>query len=110
MIRVHIKRGFDDKISSFTMEGHADFANKGEDIVCAGASAVAFGSVNSIIALTGIEPDIEQSQSGFLKCSIPNNLPKETAEQVQLLLKGMIVSLQTIEREYSSYINISFEP
>ena len=31
------------------LSGHADFARKGQDFVCAGASAVAFGSVNAIL-------------------------------------------------------------
>ncbi|MBS4176204.1 ribosomal-processing cysteine protease Prp [Lederbergia citrea] len=109
MIRVHIERTFDGKIASFTMEGHAGFAEHGQDIVCAGASAVAFGSVNAIMALTGVDPDIEQSESGFLKCSFPDQLSKETSDQVQLLLEAMIVSLQTIERDYKKHIKISFK-
>ena len=39
------------------MKGHADFAEHGKDLVCAGASAVSFGAVNAIIALTEITPD-----------------------------------------------------
>lgn len=108
MIRVHIERTAKGKVSSFTMEGHAGFAEHGHDIVCAGASAVAFGSVNAIMALTGIEPAIEQSESGYLKCSFPDQLSEDTSNQVQLLLEGMIVSLQTIERDYKSHIKITF--
>jgi len=108
MILVKVDKTIDGNIRSFTMEGHADFADKGQDIVCAGASAVAFGSVNAIIALTGVEPKIEQTESGFLKCFFPTQLSGETFDQVQLLLEGMIVSLQTIERDYKDYIKITF--
>ncbi|MCR2820532.1 ribosomal-processing cysteine protease Prp [Lederbergia panacisoli] len=101
MIFVNVEKTQDGKISSFTMKGHADFAEKGQDIVCAGASAVAFGSVNAIIALTEVEPEIEQSESGFLKCTFPTHVP-----EVQLLLESMIISLQTIERDYKDYIKI----
>ena len=38
------------------MSGHADFAEKGSDIVCAGASAVSFGIVNAIMSLTDVKP------------------------------------------------------
>lgn len=95
-------------ITSFTMSGHAEFAEKGQDIVCAGASAVAFGAINAVIGLTGITPEIEQAESGFLSCTVPSDLPSEAIDQVQLLLKGMVISLQTIERDYKEYINITF--
>lgn len=88
------------------MSGHANFANKGEDIVCAGVSVVAFGSVNAIIALTGVELDIKQGESGFLKCTVPHTLEEETSKQIQLLLEGMLISLKTIERDYGSYVTI----
>ena len=36
------------------MNGHADFAAHGQDLVCAGASAVVFGSINAVIALWNV--------------------------------------------------------
>ena len=90
------------------MSGHADFAEHGQDLVCAGASAVSFGAVNAIMELTGIEPEIEQGSSGFLKVVFPAGLDEKTDEQVQLLVRGMIVSLKTIEHDYGQYIKITF--
>ncbi len=40
---------------------------------------------------------------------VPKDLPAEEEEKVQLLLSGMIVSLQTIEESYSDYIKITFK-
>ncbi|MGV3467091.1 MAG: ribosomal-processing cysteine protease Prp [Heyndrickxia sp.] len=108
MIHVHIKRNSDGSISSFRMSGHADFAEKGQDIVCAGASAVSFGSINAIMELTGVKPSIKQSEGGYLECKFPNTLPSNEAEKIQLLLQGMVVSLQTIEQDYGKYIKITF--
>ena len=34
------------------MTGHAEFDERGQDFVCAGASAVAFGTVNAIVRMT----------------------------------------------------------
>lgn len=108
MIHVHIKQTSDGNISSFKMSGHADFAEKGQDIVCAGASAVSFGSINAIMELTGAKPVIKQSDGGYLECKIPDTLSSNAAEKVQLLLQGMIISLQTIEQDYGKYIKITF--
>ncbi len=109
MIYVNVTKNQSGFISSFTMEGHAGFDESGKDLVCAGASAVSFGSLNAVMALTGITPDIDQGKDGgLLSCRIPDGLPMEKREQVQLLLEGMIVSLQTIEQEYGEYIQINF--
>ncbi|KYD10884.1 ribosomal-processing cysteine protease Prp [Heyndrickxia sporothermodurans] len=108
MIHVQIRQTSNRKISSFTMKGHADFATKGQDIVCAGASAVSFGAINAIMELTKIEPLIKQSNGGYLECTIPEQLPSDEEAKVQLLLQGMVVSLQTIERDYGKYIKITF--
>jgi len=92
------------------MSGHADFARRGKDLVCAGASAVSFGAVNAIIKLTGVEPAINLgSNGGFLKCDFPDNLPEDIQRKVQLLLEGMVVSLETIEKDYGKHIKINFK-
>ncbi|KMY54894.1 hypothetical protein AC623_13910 [Bacillus sp. FJAT-27231] len=109
MIQVDIARQPSGRISSFTMEGHAEFAEHGKDLVCAGATAVSFGALNAIISLTDAKLGIEQGEEGgLLRCLVPEDLPVDIDEKVQLLLEGMVVSLQTIEREYSKYINITF--
>ncbi|MFD0047858.1 ribosomal-processing cysteine protease Prp [Actinomycetes bacterium NPDC127524] len=96
-----------ERIVSFTLSGHADYAKKGSDIVCAGASAVSFGAVNAIMSLTDVKPEIEQGgKGGYLRCGIPENISEESQEKVQLLLNAMLISLQTIERDYGKYIKI----
>jgi uncharacterized protein len=107
MIKVEIERTMEGKIRAFTIKGHANFANHGQDIVCAGVSAVSFGAVNSIIALTNVQPHITQGENGgYLRCELPVIENEATAEKVQLLLEAMLVSLQTIERDYGEYIHV----
>lgn len=108
MIKVTIKRNDQQAIDSFTITGHANFAKKGSDIVCAGVSAVSFGAVNSIISLLSVTPQIEQGgEGGYLRCTFPSDIEETVQEKVQLLLEGMVVSLETIERDYGNYITIS---
>jgi uncharacterized protein YsxB (DUF464 family) len=109
MINITIDRNGSGLIQSFTMTGHALFANHGQDIVCAGASAVSFGSINAVHELTGIVPQIEQGEDGFLSCSIPENISEAVQEKIQLLLEGMVISLQTIEEQYGEHIKITFK-
>ncbi len=109
MINAKIYRSNKGLITSFTLSGHAEFDEYGKDLVCAGASAVTFGSVNAVLSLTDIEPQIDQGEGGFLQVKIPSGLDESTSDKVQLLLEGMVVSLQTIERDYGQYISVSYE-
>jgi hypothetical protein len=94
-------------IQSFEMTGHANYAKHGQDIVCAGASAVVFGSINAIDALCDVQADINLGKNGgFLTYTLPKHLDNEMGKNVQLLLEGMIVSLKTIEMDYGKYIRI----
>ncbi|MDF2854918.1 MAG: hypothetical protein K0Q87_769 [Neobacillus sp.] len=108
MIRITITRTESDSIQSFEISGHAFFANRGKDIVCAGVSAVSVGTINAVHAITGVTPEIENGD-GFLRCVVPENLPIDIIEKVQLLLEGMAVSLRTIEEEYGKHIKITFK-
>lgn len=95
-----------DRIQSFTVSGHAQYAKKGQDIVCAGVTAVAFGSVNAITKLTGAKLDIKQGgKGGFLQVKVPD-LDQGTDEKVQLLLEAMLVSMKTIEIDYGQYMKM----
>lgn len=108
MINITINRNKSGMIQSFILDGHALFADYGHDVVCAGASAVSFGAINAVHELTGITPEIRQGD-GFLSCTIPENTPESANKKIQILLEGMIISLQTIEEEYGEHIKITFK-
>lgn len=106
MVTVEIERS-NRRIVSFTLSGHADSGPYGHDLVCAGVSAVAIGCENAVEKLCGVGLICEQGQDGgFLRCSVPRNLSDETENNVQLLLEGMVVSVEAIVSEYGQYIQL----
>ena len=106
MINVIVARNSEKHITGFTMDGHADFDVHGKDLVCAGASAVVFGSVNALFALTDCEPAIDMAdEGGYLSVKLEDT----SDDRVQLILETMIVSLKTIENEYNEFIKIEQE-
>ncbi|MGG1220918.1 ribosomal-processing cysteine protease Prp [Priestia endophytica] len=106
MVRVEITRSTTNgKIISYKSEGHAYYDEPGKDIVCAGVSAVSFGTVNSIEALLGIVPE-HTIYEGFLKVDIPERIEPKTFEQVQLLLESMVVMLKSIQESYGEFLTI----
>lgn len=105
MIIVQISRTKDGKIHDFEIKGHAGYADHGEDIVCAGVSAVTVGTVNAIEALTGIVMN-SRMKDGFLSGKLPLIEDEATSAKVQLLLESMLVMLTGIADSYGKYIQI----
>ena len=91
----------------FEAKGHAGYAKRGEDIVCASISVLLFNTMNSIEKFTNDKFESkENSRTGFLRCKIKRNPSNET----QLLLKSMVLGLTQIVKEYGNeYINIIFK-
>ncbi|CAM4232557.1 ribosomal-processing cysteine protease Prp [Lacicoccus alkaliphilus] len=105
MIRVDIHKDQAGRIESFEMSGHAGFGEYGKDIVCAGASAVVFGNVNAVLSMTESDPGIElDDDGGYLHFDVDD--PDD--EKLQTILEAMIISLKTIEEEYSEHIRIEY--
>ena len=74
--------------AGFTVEGHAGYAEEGQDIVCAAVSC------------SGEQKD------GYLSCRFPEGL----SEKAVLLLDSMVLGLTDIQRSYGkSYIRIAFK-
>ncbi len=91
--------------TGFTIEGHAGYADEGQDIVCAAVSVLSLNTLNSIEAFTEDQFSGEE-KDGFLSCSFPEAL----SEKAVLLLDSMVLGLTDIQRNYgTSYIRIVFK-
>ncbi|MCM3630097.1 ribosomal-processing cysteine protease Prp [Paenibacillus glycanilyticus] len=106
MITVTVeRRAADRRIVSFAISGHAKYADRGKDIICAGVSAVSVGTVNAIEALSNVVLPASM-KNGWLSSDIPEQPDKETDDKVQLLLESMVVMLGTISKTYGKYVVI----
>ncbi|EGL81611.1 protein of unknown function DUF464 [Caldalkalibacillus thermarum TA2.A1] len=108
MINIHIYRDQNGAIDAFNLHGHAGFAQKGEDIVCAAVSALTFGTINAIEHLLNLSLSLEmREKDGFLHCAVPDIHDQATQEKVQLLLEAMVLSLQSVEADYGDYVKLT---
>lgn len=103
MIHVDFIR-HEERVVAFEMDGHANFAEQGADLVCAGATSIAFGMVNAISERMGVEPVMEEDD-GYLYYSVPENI--EADDAVQILLEGMEHQLISLAYSYPDYIMIN---
>lgn len=110
MITVTIYSDENRKGYGFEISGHALSDVYGRDLVCAGASAIAFGTVNAIHHITGITPNIEQGdEGGYLKVMLPENLDEKTFETLQIILNTMVTQFYTMTASYSEYIELNYK-
>jgi uncharacterized protein YsxB (DUF464 family) len=105
MIEITIVRNADGRILSFAVEGHAGYAKRGKDIVCAGISAISVGTVNAIETLTGIVLPATM-RNGWLSSEIPLQPEREKEEKLQLLLESMVVMFGTIAESYGKFVAV----
>ena len=98
MIKIKVLKK-DEIIKSVITKGHANFAEHGKDIVCAGVSAVVTGGINAL------ESEIENikiiNEENTLGVEVINSNDK-----IQLILKTILIQLETIESSYKKYIKI----
>ncbi len=95
MIEVHITQ------NSLTVKGHAGYAERGKDIVCAAVSALAQGLVHSLSVLTDDEISAEV-ESGHIRMEYEN-----LSEQGKLLIDSFFIAVSDIQDAYGEeYVQI----
>ena len=95
MIKVDLTK---DKV--ITVSGHANYDDKGKDIVCASVSSIVITTINAII-----EIDNEAIDYSDLDNKIVIRILKDD-EIVNKLINNMILLLQQLENDYKEYVKI----
>lgn len=108
MINVNIYQR-DLHVYRIMLDGHAGYAEHGEDIVCAAVSMLVINTINSIELFTS-EPVKERkvdNQRGLLDVEFPKRKQGEFDPEAELLIKSMINGLETVKEMYGEkYIQI----
>lgn len=98
------------KFTGFQAEGHAGYAKRGEDIVCAGVSALiqttALGLEKLIEA--GLHKKARQKE-GLFMCMLTRENSEEKKEKAHLLLGSMYLGLTELAKEYEQYLCVSLK-
>ena len=103
MTKVLIKRDRTGHYLSFHCKGHAGYAEEGEDIVCAGISAIVINTCNCLDDLLEEQVIIRYSKDGGDISCVFRTIPSEKAA---LLVDCMIHGLEWIRTQYGKkYLN-----
>lgn len=112
MIKIEIYKNALGNIFKYLVEGHAGYAESGNDIVCA---AVSMLTQTTLIALNEVaeidEKYIEykiDEEKGILEVSIPKDLPNEKLNIANTILKTMEVGVKALIDSYPKYITLKY--
>ena len=92
-------------LKGFKVSGHAGYAKKGKDIICAAVSSLVITTVNALESFTEDEKEISASENGAVIEVKFKDLPGHDA---QLLMKSMVLGLKQISEE-NGFVKISDE-
>jgi len=106
MIKVNIARDKSGFIWEYTVQGHAEAGEHGNDVVCAAVSAIAFTGINALSELLGIQSF--SKQSGYMKCTIPTDISEDKKHTARVILDTIAVGFKQIEYTpgYRKYIRV----
>lgn len=104
MIEISIVRDNQGFIWEFAVNGHAGFAEHGEDIVCSAVSAITQTAVAGLEKMAGVKKYVKRS--GRLKCSVPLDIRDKEKYIAGIILETMAIGLKQLEKSYGKYVTV----
>lgn len=93
------------KDNCISVKGHAYYAKPGEDVVCAGVSALLFSLIESLDALTPDKIEYLILAKGNIEIKHGN-----LSERAKLLIDSFFVGVQLIVEKYPGYVRVEKSP
>jgi len=97
MIKVSVYRDESGRACGFHCVGHAGYAAKGQDIICAAVSALTMTAVNAVEQFSGDTFSYrEKENAGEMDFKVTSPM----SEASELILKSLLLGLSMIEESY----------
>ena len=88
-------------------DGHTNYGEKGEDIVCASLSSVVQTALLGLLVVVGLEIDMKRDDDrGYLKFTLPEKLSENQKLQANAVLDTMLCGISDLNESYSDYIEL----
>lgn len=91
--------------NGIVVEGHANYGPMGQDIVCAGVSALFINLANSINTLTDACAEIEGDKNKQI-LNIKGVCPIDQRMLIDLLTDSFFIGVTGISEEYPDYVEV----
>ncbi|MFN2460160.1 MAG: ribosomal-processing cysteine protease Prp [Candidatus Velthaea sp.] len=102
MVEVRFRRDSRQRLSSVLAQGHANTAAHGEDVVCAGASAILQSLELGLTAYAALPGTTTRGADGYLHIAIPSDA--RDREDVKALAATAELAIAQLARQYPSAV------
>lgn len=110
MIKVVIYK--DNKnIVGYTVSGHANYSEYGQDIVCSAVSVLAQTVIISLLDVCGIDEKLLKykiDDDGYLEVKLPKNIDEKIFEKSQTVLYTFDVGIRSIIEGYGEFVTLEY--
>ena len=97
----------ENKIFDVECDGHTNYGEKGEDIVCASLSSIVQTAVLGLLMVVLVELDMKRDdEAGYLKFTLPEKLTAEQDTQACAILDTMLCGIAELNESFSDYIEL----
>ncbi len=103
MLVIKVEGPSDDALIGFEVKGHAGYADAGEDIVCAGVSAILQTAALALEQLFVIKPHLVV-KPGHMVCRLPDYDDPVERLRAQTILQTAVLGCRNIATQYPSHI------
>lgn len=97
----------DSQLKGLEVSGHAFFAPHGQDIVCAGVSALVTTGYNSLLHYVGEEKislEVDES-TGYMRYEL-SDLNQKEEKETEIILKTIKIGIDSIAQAYPGHVTI----
>lgn len=96
----------ENEINEITVSGHADFADQGEDIICAAVSVLTISILNGLTEIVGRKDLCASIKDGYTHFIIPKSANELQKIKTDTLIATYELGIQGIKEAYGDYIKI----
>lgn len=95
------------RVTGYRVSGHAGTGEYGQDIVCAGISALVFSITNGLTEVLKLRCRVRQADDGgLIEVHLPEGLPADARSGADALMETLVLGLKSISGEYQGAVKV----
>lgn len=106
MVIIEIAKDENDNVTAYRVEGHAGYDVIGQDIVCAGVSAITFTALVGLMKYLKTKPVFKMDE-GLLACTLAPGTGDDDKVTAAIILGTMEKGLEELEFRYHEHIKLN---
>lgn len=106
MIEVQVRRMQDGAIAELRVKGHAGYADHGQDIVCAGVTALVVTALIGLKRVAG-HPHDGKATAGSMYCRLKPGGSADSAARAQVILETTVLGLSDLAKDYKDFVHVT---